>query len=89
VTSIYNEMIYRLGLPIEEAVGARVTVCGFKAVCVEGHGGVLKVEDTQVLLRYKKKKLVISGKELSVLEITKDEVYIKGKISAVTTEEFA
>lgn len=86
MSGFYNEMIMRMGLPIEQTVGVKITVCDMCGVLVEGHDGLLTYESDNIVLRVKRKRLVIKGKNLLLLEITKDEAYIKGKIFAVEVE---
>ena len=76
-----------MGLSADETVAAKVTVCNFSAVAVEGHNGILKYSDDEVILRFKRKKLVVSGKNLTILEISKEEAFIKGAIFGIAAEE--
>ncbi len=86
MNGFYNEMLMRMGLPADQTVGVKITVCDLCGVLVEGHKGLLGCSAEEISLRVKKKKLVIRGKNLLLLEITPDEAYIKGKIFAFEVE---
>lgn len=79
MSGFYNEMIMRMGLPADQAVGVRITVCDMRGVLVEGHRGLLSYTGDEIALRVKKKRLIIRGRDMLMLEITAEEAYIKGK----------
>lgn len=79
----YNEIISRLGLSPEETVGGKVTIIGFDGVFIEGHKGLREYSDTSIKIFFCKKTVEISGKEMRILAISKDELYIRGKIISV------
>lgn len=79
-------MIMRMGLPIDQTVGVKITVCDMCGVCVEGHNGLLSYTSDEIVLRYKRKKLVVRGKDMLLLEISKEEAFIKGKLCSFEVE---
>lgn len=81
--TIINETLTRLGLSPDEAIGVKITVCDFCGVLIEGHGGLIEYKEDQILLRVKRRKLRVRGKNLKIREITKDEAYIGGTVAAV------
>ena len=77
-------MIMRMGLPIEETVGFKITVCDMKGVLVEGHGGLLSYSSEEIVLRIKRsKKLALSGEDLTLNEVSCEEAYIRGKLKSI------
>lgn len=87
MNTFYNDMILRMGLPIDTAIGVKITVCDLFGMLIEGHKGVISYTQSNVVLRIKDKKLIILGKGLSILEITADEVYIRGKLLSLAVED--
>ncbi|HOO22849.1 MAG TPA: YabP/YqfC family sporulation protein [Clostridia bacterium] len=79
----YDEMLLKLGLPVEDAVGLKVTVCSFRGVFIEGHKGLLVFTNNEILLKIGKEKLKISGADLKINEVSSDEIYIRGDIKAL------
>lgn len=79
-------MLVRMGLPIDSAVGLKITICDLSAVLIEGHKGMVSYSPDSIILRTKSNKLVVAGKNLSIMEITPDEVYVKGKILSMAVE---
>lgn len=79
MSGFYNEILLKLGLP-EETVGAKITVIDLKGVHIEGHGGIRGYSPEEITVKFKKKTLHIRGKELNVVAISKDEMYIKGRV---------
>lgn len=87
MSGFYNEMLMRMGLPVDQTVGAKITVCDMCGVLIEGHGGLLSYSPDEIILKFKRKKLVVRGKDMIILEITRDEAYVKGKLCGFEVED--
>lgn len=87
MNTFYNDMLIRMGMPIDSAIGVKITVCDLNGILIEGHKGVITYTQSNVDLRLKGKKLSILGKNLSIMEITSDEVFIKGKLLSMAVED--
>lgn len=83
MSNFYDDMLLKLGMPIDNAVGLKITICDLKGVFVEGHKGLILFTPTQILLRIGKRKLEISGNNLFINEVSCDELYIRGNVSKV------
>ena len=83
----FREALDRVGLLTCE-YGARVTVFGFCGVHIEGHKGLSEYADDCVTVRLEGgKTLRVTGCRLRVKEITRDELFIGGKICGLNTDE--
>lgn len=87
MNTFYSDMLLRMGMPLDSAIGVKITVCDLNGILIEGHKGVITYTKNNVDLRLKGKKLSILGKGLSIMEITADEVYIKGKMHSMAVED--
>jgi sporulation protein YqfC len=74
-------MLLRLGLPIEDTIGLKITICDFKGILIEGHKGLLLYSPNKILLRVNKKVLQLDGFNFFINEVSLDELYIRGRIS--------
>ncbi len=81
-----KDMLMKMGLPSDCALGLKITVCDLNGVLVEGHRGVIVYSPDNLILRIKEGRLIILGKSLAIMEITADELYIRGKIFSVAVE---
>ena len=77
-----SDALERVGLTIAE-YGERITFYGFCGVHVEGHCGVMEYGEESITVRLKKRTLVLRGCSLKIKEITKDELFISGKITGM------
>lgn len=50
-----------------------------KGVCVEGHGGILGLSDTEIEFKYKSETICVCGRNLELKELTESDAYITGK----------
>lgn len=50
-----------------------------RGVCIEGHGGILTLSDTEIEFKYKSKIIYVSGRNLEIKELTDTDAYITGK----------
>lgn len=87
MNTFYNDMLLRMGLPLDSAISVKITICDLNGILVEGHKGIISYSKSNILLRIKGKKLNFLGKELTILEITADEVFIKGKLLSMAVED--
>lgn len=83
MNNFYNDMLLRLGMPIEDTVGVRITICDLKGVFIEGHKGLLLYTPYKIALRIKNKKLEIEGANLIINEVSFDELYIRGNLKRI------
>ncbi len=86
MSGFYNEMVMRMGLSVEQTVGVKITVCDMCGATVEGHNGLLSYTPDEIVLRIKRKKLIVRGKDMLILEITKEEAFIKGRLCSFEVE---
>lgn len=80
-------MLIKMGFPSDCALGLKITVCDLNGILVEGHKGVIIYSADSLVLRIKEGRLKILGKNLAIMEITADDVYIRGKIFSVAVED--
>ena len=83
----YDEILYKLGLPPDQAVGRKVLLVDDRAVFVEGHRGLTVLSDEEIRFRYGRQDLVVRGRELKLTELSPDEGYVVGKIVGVAYEK--
>ena len=87
MNSFFNSMLVRMGLPLDSAVGLKITICDLSGMLIEGHKGIVSYAPSSIAIRTKNCKLIIIGKNLSIMEITPDEVYVRGKILSMAVED--
>lgn len=80
MSAFYNEVLLRLGMSPEETVGSKITVIDLKGVFIEGHRGIISYSPSEIFIGLKRKVLKISGENMCVFAVNKDEIFIKGKI---------
>lgn len=85
--SFYDETILRLGLPVEQTTGRKVTVYDGVGVVVEGHGGISEYSPEKIRFRLGGKIFRIEGEKLEFREITGDELFIVGKVRLCEAED--
>ncbi|NLL56751.1 MAG: hypothetical protein GX242_06020 [Clostridiales bacterium] len=83
MSNFYDDMLLKLGMPIEDTVGLKITICNFKGALIEGHKGLLLFTPTKIVVRIGKKKLEITGNNLFINEVSCDELYIRGHIASI------
>lgn len=81
--SFYDEIILRLGLPLEETTFPRITMFYNQGLVIEGHKGLLDYNESEIIVRIQKEKIRIFGKKMIAKEITDDQMVICGKISSI------
>ena len=50
-----------------------------RGVCIEGHGGILTLSDTEIEFKYKAKVISVCGNNLEIKELTDTDAYVTGK----------
>ena len=81
----FEETLGRAGLALGD-YGSKITFLGFCGVIIEGHKGLYDYLPECVAVRVGKKKVVIKGKDLTVKDLSKDELVVCGKISGMEVE---
>lgn len=87
MNSFYNDMLLKLGMPIDDTIGLKITICDLKGIFIEGHKGLLVFTPTQIVLRIGKKKLEIAGSGLFINEVSADELYIRGRMTKLEVSD--
>ena len=77
--SFFDEISYRTLLG--RAVGYRAVLMGGEAVYVEGISRIVSVSGEKIEVSARKKLLVVEGEDLSLEELEKESVIIKGRIA--------
>lgn len=62
----------------------RITMIGGVQLTVENHRGVLRFTPDNLMLAMEQGKLEITGKDLVIRTIGKEDVYVEGQIAGVT-----
>lgn len=78
----------KLGVIPDSAVGfERISIFDGKYVYVEGHRGIERYSEEEVVVRLnKKKKAVITGENLFIKEANADEIFIVGNVRNVVKD---
>ncbi|MBQ7227495.1 MAG: YabP/YqfC family sporulation protein [Clostridia bacterium] len=77
--SFFDEISYRTLLG--RAVGYSAVLMGGEAVYVEGISRIVSVSGEKIEVSARKKLLVVEGEDLSLEEVEKESVIIKGRIA--------
>ena len=87
IKGLCEELSEKLELP-PEALGdtLRLTALGKKRLLVERHRGVLEYGDERIRIASAQGELVISGSELSLSAMNRDELLITGKLQRLEWE---
>lgn len=81
--NFFDEILFKTGLSPENAVGPKVLWVDFRALYVEGHKGLRRVSDEEIVFRMGRRFLSVKGAGLKLNELTEDEAYVVGRITAV------
>ena len=77
----------KLGVIPDSAVGfERISLFDGKYVYAEGHKGIERYSEEEVVVRFNNKKAVITGENLHIKEVNTDELYIVGNVLNVAKE---
>ncbi len=82
----YNEIVEKLGLSPEETVGKKITVIDGRGVHIEGHRGVRKYSADEIVILIGKDTVRIFGANMRIVAVSREEVYIRGKIRGYEVE---
>ena len=86
--SFFEQSAESLGMTVSEMIaGYRFTVYGSIGIHVEGHRGVLRLTDSEIVLRQRKHSIKILGSNLTLKELTETDVFIRGDIRSVVMGE--
>jgi len=58
-----------------------------KQIWIENYKGILALNDTEIVLKGKRKKMVVQGEQLCMDYFTGDSLRICGKVKAILWEE--
>ncbi len=83
----YDTIVKKLDIPIEKELGYKLSVYDSFGVHIEGHKGLLSYTPTKIIIRLKKKQAVVEGDSLNVYYASKEELYIRGKITTFSLIE--
>jgi len=82
--SFINNALLRLGINPSNLVGGnKISLFDNKGAFIEGHNGVFSIEPHHIIVKLKKQNLAVEGKDLKIIEINKDELYIVGTIDKI------
>ena len=68
---------------IKESFSYKLTFIGGKELFMEGHRGISKCTESEIVIRVRGGKISIHGEELHVKEINEDELFVQGKMEAI------
>ena len=81
--SFYNEILLRLGISLTETTLPNILFFYNSGVAVDGFNGLLDFDESSVIIKIGRDKVKICGKGLSICQITKDQIFVRGKISSI------
>ena len=64
----------------------KITIAGFKKMLIENYKGILEYEEFYIKLSTKIGLININGFNLTLEQVTEDDISIKGKIESVSIE---
>ena len=87
-TTLQNRLDEMLEIPEEVASKEpKITIMGFKKMLIENYKGILEYQDFYIRLSTYTGIMNINGFNLSVKEMTTEDVQITGKIESIDFEE--
>lgn len=82
---ILDKLALAADLPGETAPGqSLVEILGDRRVLLENHCGVTKYSETEICVKVRNGQIQISGCELRLMKMTKQQIIICGRIDAVS-----
>ena len=82
-----NKIIKALDLPAEIANGeTKITIIGFNEMLIENYKGILEYEEFYINIKIDIGSINISGYNLSLEQVTEDDILVKGKIKSLDVE---
>jgi len=83
--SLIVRALEQLDIPTDTGGGiVHIELCGNREVFVENHKGILELGENEVLLNSGKGRVRITGQNLAVLAMNRDEIRLAGKIESVS-----
>ena len=84
-----NDFLKKMGMNIKEENGnlvrsPLVEICGCRRVLIENHIAILVYEEDQICVKVRFGMIIVSGLELRLCRVSKDQVIICGKIHGIT-----
>ena len=74
-------------VPFDEMSGYRIIATNNSAVFVEGIKGIGNYSGSELEIRLKRGKIIVTGEGLTVTRLNRDEIFAKGKIANISIEE--
>ncbi|MBE5819365.1 MAG: sporulation protein YqfC [Clostridiales bacterium] len=82
-----NEILNMLEVPKEiNSYNTKITILGFDEILIENYKGILEYEEFYIKINTEIGEININGFNLSLKQITDDDILIKGKIESLDLE---
>ncbi|MBQ6992288.1 MAG: YabP/YqfC family sporulation protein [Clostridia bacterium] len=82
-----NEILNMLEVPKEiNSYNTKITILGFDEILIENYKGILEYEEFYIKINTEIGAININGFNLSLKQITDDDILIKGKIESLDLE---
>ena len=82
-----NEILNMLEVPKEiNSSNTKITILGFNEMLIENYKGILEYEEFYIKINTDIGEININGFDLSVKQITDDDILIKGSIKSIDLE---
>lgn len=82
-----NEILNILEVPKEiNSYNTKITILGFDEILIENYKGILEYEEFYIKINTEIGEININGFNLSLKQITDDDILIKGKIESLDLE---
>ena len=82
-----NEILNMLEVPKEiNSYNTKITILGFDEILIENYKGILEYEEFYIKINTEIGEVNINGFNLSLKQITDDDILIKGKIESIDLE---
>lgn len=82
-----NEILNMIEVPKEiNSYNTKITILGFDEMLIENYKGILEYEEFYIKINTEIGEININGFNLSLKQITDDDILIKGKIESLDLE---
>ena len=82
-----NEILNMLEVPKEiNSYNTKITILGFDEILIENYKGILEYEEFYIKINTEIGEININGFNLSLKQITDDDILINGKIESLDLE---
>lgn len=78
-----NEIAGKISGDFDLQLKDKCIIFGGEAVYVEGHNGIESYSLAEIVLRLKNLRIKINGENLKIVELSKDDILVKGVIKLV------